>query len=147
MFVYEVMKTDVHTIHPEATFNEILDILLEQRISGVPVVTDDGSIVGILSEKDLFSFMFPVEEEFYANIEYWKNPKHLEDGARNVSKMRAKDFLTREVITVRPSDTVMTACSLLLVHKIRRLPVVQDKKMVGIVTTNDLYRNFLGTFV
>ena len=147
MYVYEVMETDVQTIHREATFKEIIDLLVTHKISGTPVIDDDRHLVGILSEKDLLQFLFPTEEEFYTDVEYWKNPHHLMSEAKRIVKMRANDFLTREVITVRPRTKILTACSLLLVHSIRRLPVIDDDKLVGIVTTNNLYRNFLQTLV
>lgn len=143
MFVYEVMRTSVHTIHEDSPFEEILSEFLDKRISGAPVINHYEKLVGIISEKDLFSYLFPSEEEFYSDIEYWKNKSHLEEGATRITKMRARDMMRTNVITVAPSDSVMHACSLLLVNKIRRLPVVHGEKIVGIVTTGDLYQNFL----
>lgn len=143
MYVYEVMKTNVYTIHEDSLFTEILNELLERHISGAPVVNHYDKLVGIISEKDLFSYLFPSEQEFYADIEYWKNTRHLEEGASRITKMRARDMMRQQVVTVTPSDTVMHACSMLLLNKIRRLPVVHGDKIVGIVTTKELYQNFL----
>ncbi|MCA9397525.1 CBS domain-containing protein [candidate division WWE3 bacterium] len=141
------METNVHTIDPEATFEEILNLLIEHRISGTPVVDSDKKLIGIISEKDLLEYLFPSESEYYSDVRYWKDPHHLESEAKRVVTMKAKDLLTTDVITVRPKTKVMTACSLLLVHNIRRLPVVDEGTLVGIVTSNDLYKNFLKTLV
>jgi len=143
MYVREVMTTPVYTIAADASFKDIIEFLLEYNVSGAPIIDSDGHLLGVVSEKDLFRFIFPEQEEFYTNPDYWMNQKHLEKEATlSVRDKTAKDLITRKVITVGPNDPVMKACALLLIHGIRRLPVLDDDNLVGIVTTNDLYRNF-----
>ena len=75
------------------------------------------------------------------------NYKNIEDNAKKIKNFKAKNLMTKEVISIEPTENVLTACSLFLIHAIRRLPVIDDGKLVGIVTTDDVYRNFLMRFV
>jgi len=143
MYVREVMTAPVYTIAADASFQDIIEFLLEYNVSGAPIIDKDGHLLGVVSEKDLFRFIFPEQEEFYTNPSYWMNQKHLEkEAALSVQDKTAKDLITRKVVTVEPDAPIMKACALLLIHEIRRLPVVDGNALVGIVTTNDLYRNF-----
>lgn len=142
MFVREVMTTTVHTIPVDASFRDIVEFLLEHQVSGAPVVEPDGRLIGVISEKDLFHFLFPSQEEFYENPDYWMNQAHLEKEARSITDKTARDLITRKVITIGPDEPIMKACATLMIYGIRRLPVLEGSKLVGIVTTNDLYRSF-----
>src|SRR3989344_1974842 len=104
-----------------------------------------GKVVGVISEKDLFYRLFPSQEEFYKNIEYYTNRNNLEKETRAIVKLKAKDLMTKDIISIGKNDHILTACSLLLIYEIRRLPVINHGKLVGVVTTNDIYKNFLLT--
>lgn len=143
MYVREVMTTPVYTIAADASFRDIIEFLLEYNVSGAPIVDNNGQLLGVVSEKDLFRFIFPEQAEFYTNPSYWMNQSRLEkEASLSVQDKTAKDLITRKVITASPDDPVMKACALLLINEIRRLPVLDGDELVGIVTTNDLYRNF-----
>lgn len=143
MYVHEVMTTPVYTIAADASFKDIIEFLLEYNVSGAPVMDQDKNLLGVISEKDLFRFIFPEQEEFYTNPSYWMNQKHLEkEAALSMQGKTAKDLITRKIVTIEQDAPIMKACATLLIHEIRRLPVVNNGALVGIVTTNDLYRNF-----
>jgi CBS domain-containing protein len=143
MQVAEVMTSKMHTVFSHASFAEILELLVSKHISGVPVVDKRRRLVGIISEKDLLSHLFPTIEEFYHDIHYYWNHQHIESEAGKITKLTAKELMNPRVVTVSPEDHVLRACALLLIHRIRRLPVVRERQLVGIVTTNNLYKNYL----
>lgn len=147
MLVKEVMVKPVFTISEDTSFQEIVNILLKKKISGVSVVNKKGSLVGVISEKDLLYKLFPSQKEFYKNIEYYRNFEKIEFEATKIKKLKAKNIMTKEVITVEPENHVLVACSLMVAHNIRRLPVVKEGKLVGIVTTGRLYKNYLSSFL
>lgn|SRR3989338_186028 len=144
MLVHQVMTTNLHCVSPTSLFEEILNILVQNKISGVPVVNGNNKFVGIISEKDLLLNLFPSPQEFYHDYHYYFNHEHIEQEAVKISHLTAQDLMTTDVITVSPLDHCLKACALLIIHRIRRLPVVEgNNKLVGIVTTNNLYRNYL----
>lgn len=146
MLVKEVMASPVFTIPDDTPFSKIVKILLKRKVSGVSVVNKNKKLVGVISEKDLLYKLFPSEKEFYKNIEYYKNFKKIELEATKIKKLKAKNVMTKDVVTVSPEDHVLVACSLMVINNIRRLPVVDNGKLVGIVTTGLLYKNYLSSF-
>lgn len=143
MLVKEVMSRKVRSLSPNETFSQIVKFLVKHRISGAPVVNKKGKVVGIVSEKDLLYKLFPSEKTFYKDPEYYMDYNRIESDAAKVRKLTAKHFMTKEVISVASDDHILKACSVFIFNKIRRLPVMDDGKLVGIVTTNDIYKKFL----
>lgn len=147
MKVREVMTRKVVVVSPTTSFAEIVRILAKEKISGVPVVGKLGKVVGVISEKDLFYRLFPSQKEFYKNIEFYMNYKNIEKSLVKVKRLKARNLMSKNVISISPDDNVLKACSLFLIHNIRRLPVLENGKLVGIVTTNNIYKNFLLSIV
>ncbi len=143
MKVKDLMVEEVITLHINDEFHKIIAVLTINNISGAPVVNKRGKIMGIISDKDIFSHLFPDEQEFYANMEYWVTPGRLEKEASNIKGLKAKHIMTKEVISVSPDDSIMHACALVLINKVRRLPVVDNGKIIGIVSTRTLYNSFI----
>lgn len=108
----EIMSRDLITILPGATFQELVDVLAAHRISGVPVVEEDGSLVGIATEADVLGG----------------------------SGATVADIMTREVLTVTEDTPVDDVGRLLTRQRIRRVPVVRGEKVVGIVSREDVIR-------
>jgi CBS domain-containing protein len=121
--IRDVMNDQAVTIHHEATVREAIEVLTRQHIGGAPVVADDGGVVGILSELALIDVVF--------------DPA-MRDAP--VSK-----FMTPEVHVVHPDDRLARAAQLFALYSFRRLPVVKDGKLVGVVTRRDLMNHALRT--
>lgn len=144
MLVKSAMTTGkIYTLTPKATFSEIVEFLIKHKISAAPVVNKKGKLVGIVSEKDLFYHLFPSEEDFYRDPDTYMDFDIIEEDAQSVRKLKAKDLMTTKIIKISPEDHILKSVSLFIKHKIRRLPVVREGKLVGILTTNDVYRRFL----
>lgn len=143
MLVRDVMTKKVLTLSPSDSFSKAVKFLLKNKITGSPVVNTKGKIIGIISEKDLFHKLFPSEKKFYQDLEYYMNFENLEKEAVRVSRLKVRNLMSRRVIFVHPDDHILKACSLLLLNNIRRLPVIDRGQIVGIVTTNNIYKNFL----
>ncbi|OGM31810.1 hypothetical protein A3D00_03905 [Candidatus Woesebacteria bacterium RIFCSPHIGHO2_02_FULL_38_9] len=141
------MKTHVRTVRKNTSYKEVVLLLIKHKISGIPVIEKTKKVVGIISEKDLLYQLFPSQEEFYKDIEHYMHHDVIEKEAVKVKKLKAKDFMSRDVISVKPDDHVLTACALLVINNIRRLPVIEKGKLVGIVTSNNLFKNFLRKYV
>jgi CBS domain-containing protein len=139
--VEDFMTRRVVTVTPDTPILTAAKLMLEHRISGLPVVDTSARVAGVISEIDLLR-----EDGKSADGSPWLqmvagaegpigDPAKL--GARKVG-----EIMSREPITVAPDAPIAEACRLLAQHHIKRLPVVQDDKLVGIVGRADLVRAF-----
>jgi CBS domain-containing protein len=137
----------IYTLSPQDDFLTVVKFLLKHKLSGAPVTDKRGKVIGIVSEKDLFYKLFPTQKDFYKDPEYFMDFDHIEVfDTFNVKKFKAKDLMTKDIISVSSEDHILKACSIFVNNKIRRLPVIDDGKLVGVVTTNDIYKRFLTVF-
>jgi len=139
MQVRDIMTKKVVSATPEATVDRIIELMLKHRISAVPVLDASGAIVGIVSEGDL---MRRVEGAGAQTGSWWLS---LFSGttktAADFVKLRgqhARDIMTRNVITVVPDTPVGDAARLLERRRIKRVPVVEDGVLVGLVSRANL---------
>ena len=119
--VREYMDRYVDTVTADMEVLDAVDFLLSKRITGVPVVDAAGSLIGILTETDCL--------------------KLLAKGAdHDMPRGKVADFMTREVQTVPSRMDIYYAAGLFLKATFRRLPVVDDGKLVGAITRFDILR-------
>ncbi|EME55044.1 CBS domain-containing protein [Amycolatopsis decaplanina] len=131
--VREVMRTQVLTVKPETPFKAITVLLTSWRLSGAPVVDDEGRVVGVVSQRDL------LEREIRHRLLRFR-PRLR----RKVEGRRADELMTTPAITVAQDAGVDEAIRLMEDHRVHRLPVLDDDaKLVGIVGRSDLLRGFL----
>jgi len=114
----DVMIADLLAIRVDATVEEAIRSLLDHRVSGAPIVDEQGCLVGIISEFQLLEAIYRPE----------------------VKREQVRDLMTKDVITVSEDAALSEVANLLLLHRIRRVPVVRAGRLVGIVTRRDLLR-------
>jgi CBS domain-containing protein len=121
MEVKEMMTSPAITVREDATLRDVAEILVAQRVSGLPVLDADGALVGVISETDI------VEKERGESSE-----------ART-----AGEAMTAPAVTIEPRRLVTEAARIMLREEVNHLPVVSDGALVGIVTRADLVRAFV----
>lgn len=135
----DVMTSNVISVRADASVGEIAEILLTNRISGVPVVDDAGDLIGIVSEGDL---IHRVEVGTERRRSWWlellSSKQILAHEFIKAHARKAADLMTRHVITVRPGTPLSDLASLLDKHGIKRVPVTENGKLVGIVSRANL---------
>ena len=135
----DVMVTNVITVGPDASVPDVARILLANRISGVPVVGANGKLVGIVSEGDL---LHRVEAGTGRRRSWWLAALTGRDvlAAEYVREHSHKvaDVMTRHVVTASPETSLQQIATLLETNGIKRVPIVQDGKIVGIVSRANL---------
>ena len=139
----DVMTTKVVTVQPDARVEHIAALLLERSISGVPVVDADGRLLGIVTEGDL---MRRPEIGTERHRGWWlrlfgDERERAAEYAR-AHGSRAADVMTRNVVTVSEETSVGEIARLLEEHRIKRVPVVRDDKVVGIVSRANLLQSW-----
>jgi CBS domain-containing protein len=142
MRIRDVMTTDVLTVTPETSLKEAAEILAERRISGLPVVDSEGSVLGVLSEADiLFKERLRPEERGLLLRLFRGGDARLREKPEATTVGEA---MTAPAMTIDGGYPVSLAAERMLEARIHRLPVVDHHgKLVGIVTRADLVRAFV----
>jgi CBS domain-containing protein len=139
MNVSDVMTPNVLSVPPDASVVEAAELMLQKRISGVPVINHHGSLVGIVTEGD---FLRRSETGTGRKrprwIEFFMGPGRLADEYVRLSGRKVSDVMTHEVWTVAPEAPLEEAVRLMERHNIKRVLVVDNGKVVGILTRANL---------
>jgi len=143
MKVADVMTSDVITVQPRTSLKEVAAILADRRISGVPVVDEDGKIVGVVSEADiLFKERGPSERKGILAV--FTDPIYGAGGQLKLEARTAAEAMTAPAQTIAPWRPLSAAAAQMLDRAVNRLPVVDNEgRLVGIVTRADLVRAFV----
>jgi CBS domain-containing protein len=140
MKVRDIMATNVFTTQQDTPLKEVAHRMLEYAISGLPVVDDEGCVVGVVSETDiLFKERTAPERDGLVDwlIHYGEDPPSAKLNART-----AAQAMTAPAVTISPRRSVAEAAEMMLDLGIDRLPVVDGDQLIGIVTRTDLVRAF-----
>lgn len=140
MRVQDVMTTDVATAEPGTPLKDVARELVELRISGMPVV-DGEEVVGVISEADLLAKEAGETHRRTGALGRLLDHAHPDEDLKLGARL-AGEAMTAPAVTVEPYWTISTAANLMLERGINRLPVVQQGRLVGIVTRADLVRAF-----
>jgi CBS-domain-containing membrane protein len=139
--VGDVMTHDVVTVGEQTPYKDVVEKLTEHAVSAVPVVTEDGRVVGVVSEADL---LYKME---YAGLE--PHLHLLERKVRRVARVKAAadtaaDLMTSPAIVIGASESLTTAAKLMDAESVKRLPVVDEYgHLAGILSRRDLLRVYL----
>jgi len=142
----DVMITDVITVKPDSDVPEVAALLLNNHISAAPVVDNTGRLIGIISEGDLLrrgEAGTGHERSWWLRLLIGREvlaAEFLKEHSRRVG-----DLMTREIVSAEPDTPVAEIATLLERHRIKRVPIVQNDKVVGIVSRANLIQA-LATF-
>lgn len=145
MKVSDVMTPDIVSVSPDASVVMAARLMLQKQISGVPVIDDGGNLVGIVSEGD---FLRRAETGTHRRrqrcIEFFMSPGRLAEEYVRLSSRNVRDVMTHEVHTAAPDTPLEEAVRLMERRNIKRVPVVDKGKVVGIVTRANLLHAVAG---
>ena len=140
MKVADVMNRDVVVVSPRMPLKDVARVLVNRHFSGVPVVDDDGQVLGVVSEGDILA----KERGPGSETSIFGRALELESWANKHDARDAGDAMTSPAVTIDPLRNVSEAAALMLDRSVNRLPVINaDGKLVGIVTRADLVRAFV----
>ncbi|OPX86724.1 MAG: Hypoxic response protein 1 [Pelotomaculum sp. PtaB.Bin104] len=144
MLAKEIMNSKVITVQESATIEEIAEILVHNNISGAPVVNQDGDLVGIVTEEDLLHQETNPRTPGFLNILgafiYINGIEQYREDFKKLAATKAQEIMTTEVITVNADTDIRQVAALMVEHDINRLPVVEDKKIIGIISRADIVK-------
>jgi CBS-domain-containing membrane protein len=142
----DVMVSPVITTTPSASVREVAQVLLQNRISGLPVIDDTGKLVGVVSEGDL---MRRADLGTERHRSWWLATLFAEEESLAVEyvKQHSKkvaDLMTKRIVTASPDASLNEIAGLLERHSIKRVPIVENGALVGIVTRANLIQALAG---
>lgn len=145
----DIMTREVITVKEEDTIEEVVKLILEHRISGVPVINDENEIVGIISEADLIyrekDISIPTFIPLFEGFILLDSVKKFEDKLRKKAAYKAKNAMTSPAITVNQNEDVHRIANIMLNKRINRVPVTDDEgKLVGIITRSNILSSIEG---
>ena len=144
----DIMSTKVVTVSPSTSVRDIAGLMVERHVSGLPVLNDNGTLVGMVSEGDLLRRPeIGTQKHRRRWVSFFSG---VDSQAREFTKshaLRAGDVMTEQVIHVSGETPLGDVVGLMEKHNIKRLPVLSDGKLVGIVSRADLLRALAATRV
>ena len=145
--VREVMNPDPVTVTVDTTVEEVARLLGENELPGAPVVDADGHLVGIVTESDLVmtdedgeDLHIPHYIQLFGGLVFLEPLRKFEERLRKAAAATVADMMTPDPVTVEADDPVRKAGRLIAETGHNRLPVVEDGRLVGVVTRADVLR-------
>lgn len=137
-YVKDVMTTDVVTVRPGTTYREMAGMFRQHRVSGFPVVDNDGKVAGVVSETDLIAEAAEPVPGAHPAPRDWRHHRRLPQGPAT-----AADLMTHPAVTIGPDAQVRDAARLMHSLRLQRLPVVDPGgRLVGVVSRSDVLSVF-----
>jgi CBS domain-containing protein len=114
----EIMTENVVTINPESSLGDAIELLLLQEISGIPVTDNEGRLVGIVTEFALMAIVYD----------------------QKIRQETVSKHMTTEVLTIEADDPISKIADLCIVHRVRRVPVMEQGRLVGLIARRDVLK-------
>lgn len=149
MKVREIMTEPVLVVNQDRSLEEVAYMMLNNKIGGLPVVDDEGKIVGMVTETDFSAkeHAIPFSRNYAPQLfGDWMSKEHIERAYESARTVRVKEIMTKPVLTIGEDDSVAEAVRRMLNERVHRLPVVRDGIPVGIITRHDLLKMVVQKF-
>lgn len=143
--VAEVMTRDPIVVQPQTPIKEVIKIIAEQSISGLPVVNEAGKLVGVISETDLLWQETGVEPPVYImfldSVIYLENPARYDQELHKALGQTAGEVMTGHPMSIKPDQPLRKAAKLMQDKSIHHLPVTDEaEQVIGILSSGDIVR-------
>ena len=143
----DIMSTEVVTVKTETPLKELAHILYDRQINGVPVVDDDGNLIGVICESDLIrknkKLHIPTVVTLFDAVFTLERPKKMEEELRRLSATTVSEIYTQDVFTVEERTPIEEIATLMSERRIYTIPVLDGGRLVGIIGKADLIRTLI----
>jgi CBS-domain-containing membrane protein len=143
----DIMTTEVITVKKDTSIQELARILYDNHINGVPVVDVKGAVIGIICESDLIrkdkKLHIPTVVAVFDAVFYLENPKKFEKEIQRFNATTVSDLYTKDVVSVNEKTPVDEIATLMTEKKTYTIPVMDGKRIVGIIGKADLIRTLV----
>ncbi len=140
----DIMTTAVITVHPEMPVEELAALLWEKRISGAPVVDEDGNLFGVVTESDLIDqakrVHIPTAINILEAVIFLERGRKVEEELQKMAGSKVRDICTTKPQTVSPDTLLDEIATIMAENHIHTLPVLAEGRLVGVVGKADIIR-------
>ncbi|MDI9480096.1 MAG: CBS domain-containing protein [Syntrophomonadaceae bacterium] len=147
MLAKDIMTREVVTVKAHDRVDEVARLLVDHKISGIPVIDEDRHVIGIVTEKDLIVKASELRVPFYVtlfdSIIFLENPIRFKNDLKKYTAVNVEDAMTEKVIVVEEDTEVSDVVKLMQNKRINRVPVVRQGQLVGIITRNDVIKSMV----
>jgi CBS-domain-containing membrane protein len=141
----DIMTTEIHTIHEDAEIKTLANMFVEHNVNAMPVVSDDGVLVGMVTQTDLVEqdkpLHIPTVISLFDWVLYLESPKKFSEEVRKITARKVGEICSKEVTTCAPDTAVASVASLMVDNKSHLVPVIDEGRMVGVVARLDIIRS------
>lgn len=145
MQVRDFMIHKVYTVKPSATVKEVISLFESERIGGVPVVDDQGSLLGIVSDGDIVRFLSPAKGKIHLAyyFVYIEEDEKIEDILLEKMNTPIEEVMVKKnVKTLKPDDDFEDAMRILSKHRFKKVPVVNPAgRVIGVISRGDIIQS------
>uniref|UniRef100_C6E2U0 CBS domain containing membrane protein n=1 Tax=Geobacter sp. (strain M21) TaxID=443144 RepID=C6E2U0_GEOSM len=144
----DIMTKEVITVRRDTTVRDLAQLFAQHRISTVPVVDDQGLLVGIVSESDLIeqdkNLHIPTVVSIFDWVIYLESDKRFEKELQKMTAQTVGEIYAEEVFSVGPESPVSEVADIMTSKRIQAVPVVEGRRVVGIIGRIDMVRTMIG---
>ncbi|MDA8097658.1 MAG: CBS domain-containing protein [Desulforudis sp.] len=145
----DVMTTQVISVHPDDDVEKVAKLLLEHHISGLPVLDDDGKLVGVVTEGDLVirekKVRAPLHVVILDSLIYLEKPQRFMEEIKRAVAQKVGELMSTKLYTVGPEASVEQVATKMVERRINRVPVVDtENKLLGIISRQDIIKATFG---
>ena len=148
--IKEIMKTDVYTVSDEATIKDVLQVLVESKTSGLPIVNAKQQVVGFISDGDIMKFIAkqnPRIIDMTSFITVWYDTESFEKKLHDLMDLSVMELATTKLVSVETDYDIDEVAKVLGEKKIKKVPVLEDGKLAGVISRSDILRYILGIYL
>jgi CBS domain-containing protein len=140
----DIMTKDVISVTPDTSVEKLASILVQNQISGVPVLDDAGALYGMVTENDLISqnkrLHIPTVVSFLDAAIYLESSKKFEQEVKRLTATKVGEICSRKVLSITEDTTLVDIATIMSEKKVHLLPVVRGSKVVGIIGKRDMVK-------
>lgn len=141
----DIMSKKIYTVHRDTEIKALAKKFVEHNVNAMPVVDDDGLLVGMVTQTDLVEqdkpLHIPTVISLFDWVIYLESPKRFSEEVRKVTARKVGEICSKDVVTCSPDTPVAIVASLMVDNKVHLIPVVSDDRMVGVVARLDIIRS------
>ncbi len=151
--VKDVMTTRFHTLSPEQPLSDAVAMFQDatreegRKVFGMMVTDEAGRLVGMLSMYDILLFVRPKHVQIWGVMEDVDLLGFVETACRKAKSIRVGDIMTTEMITITPDTNLLVVLDLMIKKHVRRIPVIEGDRILGIIYLSDLFYNMVDQLV
>jgi CBS domain-containing protein len=140
MLVSDIMTKSPKTVSPDMKLQEVASIMCLYRIPALPVIDEDGKLVGNISEMDLLKNLLPTMEDIMAGEATMEIERMIPNYSSSMKKS-VKDFMVKNPVSVSPDMHILKATAKMTSHRFRRIPVTEaDGTLIGVMSLGDMHK-------